>query len=99
MGIRYIFTANFNRRLAFSVTVVAVSAANYGLDNKGFSATQAMDPFGKQFGVSQRSGKYLGQYELQAHRLSLYSSVIWAGFAVGELPLLHQYRFFCTFKR
>ena len=82
MGVGDFVTTNFNKRLAFSVTLVAISAANYGFDNQGFSAAQAMQPFAKQFGVYDSSKD---QYELQAYWLSLYSSVVWAGFAVGEL--------------
>ena len=80
MGAANFITANFNKRLAYSVSLVAISAANYGFDNQGFSAAQAMVPFAKQFGVYDSKK---GTYELQAYWLSLFSSVVWAGFAVG----------------
>lgn len=83
MGINSRFIAHFNKRLVFSVCLVAVSAANYGFDNQGFSTAQAMTPFLKQFGVLGSKG-----YQLQAYWLSLYSSVIWVGFAVGKFILL-----------
>lgn len=83
MGALDLLTANFNGRLIFSVSLVAVSAANYGFDNQGFSAAQAMTPFEKQFGYFDTTGTYAGTYQLQTSWLSLYSSVIWVGFAVG----------------
>ena len=80
MGVATLLTSNFNKRLTFSVTLVAISAANYGFDNQGFSAAQAMVPFAKQFGVYNSVD---GTYELQAYWLSLYSSVVWIGFGFG----------------
>src|ERR1700760_4143180 len=37
MGFANGFSAHFNARLAFSVSLVALSSANYGFDNQGFS--------------------------------------------------------------
>jgi hypothetical protein len=62
MGVANFVTSNFNKRLAFSVTLVALSVANYGFDSQGFSAAQAMVPFAKQFGVYSSKE---GTYELQ----------------------------------
>jgi MFS transporter, SP family, sugar:H+ symporter len=35
----------FNKRLALAVTLIAISQFNFGFDQQGYSATQAMDAF------------------------------------------------------
>lgn len=40
----------FNKRLTLAVTLIAISQFNFGFDQQGYSATQAMDPFIRQFG-------------------------------------------------
>ena len=77
--------SHFTPRLTAAVSLIALSSLNYGFDNQGFSAAQAMEPFAKQFGVYDSKKQ---TYELQAWWLSLYSSVVWAGFAVGELAIV-----------
>ncbi|KAL4908283.1 hypothetical protein BDW74DRAFT_174971 [Aspergillus multicolor] len=50
MGFLFDKARYFNRALALSVFVIAVSTFNYGFDNQAFATTQAMDAFAKQFG-------------------------------------------------
>lgn len=71
----------FNRSLLLSVLVIAVSTFNYGFDNQAFATTQAMDAFAKQFGAYDKAS---GSYELNAVWLSLFSSLNYIGFVVGE---------------
>ncbi|KAI0026069.1 sugar transporter [Xylariomycetidae sp. FL0641] len=72
--------SHFNKKLVLSLSVVAVSAFNFGFDNQGFSTAQAMDPFIRQFGVYNAEKD---KYELQDYWLSLYSSLIFIGYAFG----------------
>ncbi|KAF5663495.1 RGT2-Sensor of high external glucose concentration [Fusarium circinatum] len=72
----------FNRRLALSCVLIAVSTFNYGFDNQAFATTQAMDAFDKQFGVwDEKTGKYV----LEPSWLSLFNSLNYIGFAAGVL--------------
>ncbi|KAF4345552.1 hypothetical protein FBEOM_502 [Fusarium beomiforme] len=72
----------FNRRLALSCVLIAVSTFNYGFDNQAFATTQAMDSFDKQFGVlNAKTGKYV----LEPYWLSLFNSLNYIGFAAGVL--------------
>lgn len=81
MGVFTKFRA-FNRRLALSCMLIAVSTFNYGFDNQAFATTQAMDSFDKQFGVwNAKTEKYV----LEPYWLSLFNSLNYIGFAAGEL--------------
>ncbi|KAG4273203.1 hypothetical protein FPRO04_09809 [Fusarium proliferatum] len=72
----------FNRRLALSCVLIAVSTFNYGFDNQAFATTQAMDAFDKQFGVwNEKTGTYV----LEPSWLSLFNSLNYIGFAAGVL--------------
>ncbi|KAH7201531.1 hypothetical protein DER44DRAFT_812272 [Fusarium oxysporum] len=72
----------FNRRLALSCVLIAVSTFNYGFDNQAFATTQAMDAFDKQFGVwNEKTGTYI----LEPSWLSLFNSLNYIGFAAGVL--------------
>jgi hypothetical protein len=71
----------FNRRLALSCVLIAVSTFNYGFDNQAFATTQAMDAFDKQFGVwNEKTGTYV----LEPSWLSLFNSLNYIGFAAGK---------------
>ncbi|KAG5661248.1 hypothetical protein KAF25_005370 [Fusarium avenaceum] len=70
----------FNRRLALSCMLIAVSTFNYGFDNQAFATTQAMDSFDKQFGVWNAEKK---AYVLEPSWLSLFNSLNYIGFAAG----------------
>lgn len=77
----------FNRRLALSCVLIAVSTFNYGFDNQAFATTQAMDAFDKQFGVfDEKTGKYV----LEPYWLSLFNSLNYIGFAAGECASHHK---------
>lgn len=71
----------FNRRLALSCFLVALSSFNYGFDNQGYATTQAMDPFEEQFGSwNPKTHKYY----LPTSWLSLFNSLQYIGFAAGR---------------
>ncbi|KAF2170476.1 hypothetical protein M409DRAFT_64209 [Zasmidium cellare ATCC 36951] len=73
---------HFNTRLAFSCDLIALSTFNYGFDNQGFSTTQAMDAFTKQFGTYVKAHN---TYVLPPWWLSLFNSLIYVGFAAGVI--------------
>jgi hypothetical protein len=73
---------HFNRRLSLSVVLIAVSQFNYGFDNQAFAQTQAMNAFTEQFGdYNPKTEKYY----LKTYWLSLFNSLPFIGFAVGEI--------------
>ena len=69
----------FNRRLLLVCSLIALSSFNYSFDNQGFSTTEAMNAFDKQFGVF--SG---GTWILQPYWLSLFNSLNYIGFGAGR---------------
>ncbi|KAJ0367919.1 hypothetical protein COL26b_011089 [Colletotrichum chrysophilum] len=73
---------HFNRTLAVAVTVVAISTFNYGFDNAGYSTTQAMDAFQKQFGDQDPT---TGKWKIPPTWLSLFNSLNYIGFAAGVI--------------
>jgi MFS transporter, SP family, sugar:H+ symporter len=71
----------FNKRLALAVTLIAISQFNFGFDQQGYSATQAMDAFERQF------GKYNAEedaWELPAVWLSFFNGFNYLGQAAGQ---------------
>ncbi|KAF5983489.1 RGT2-Sensor of high external glucose concentration [Fusarium coicis] len=79
----------FNRRLALSCVLIAVSTFNYGFDNQAFATTQAMDAFDKQFGVwNEKTGKYI----LEPSWLSLFNSLNYIGFAAATIAVTSFHR-------
>ena len=75
------YTQHFNRRLALSVTLIAVSQFNYGFDNQAFATTQAMEEFNRQFG---QCDSVTDKCDIPSHLLSLLNSLPYIGFAVGK---------------
>ncbi|KAJ5736660.1 uncharacterized protein N7483_001785 [Penicillium malachiteum] len=73
-------TRHFNRTLALSCSLVALSQLNYGFDNQAFSTTQSMTAFTKQFGEYDAA---TGTWSIQSYFLSLLDSLNYIGFAVG----------------
>ncbi|KAJ5692018.1 hypothetical protein N7462_001441 [Penicillium macrosclerotiorum] len=73
-------TKHFNRTLALSCTLIAISQLNYGFDNQAFSTTQSMTAFTKQFGEYNPK---TGEYAIPTYFLSLLNSLNYIGFAVG----------------
>ncbi|KAI8313040.1 MFS transporter fmqE [Colletotrichum sp. SAR11_59] len=73
---------HFNRTLAVAFTVVAISTFNYGFDNAGYSTTQAMDAFQKQFGDQDPT---TGKWKIPPTWLSLFNSLNYVGFAAGVI--------------
>lgn len=73
---------HFNRRLALSFAVIAVSTLNYGFDNAGYATTQAMEPFQRQFGHFDEDA---GIYRLPPQWLSLFNSLNYIGFGAGVI--------------
>lgn len=85
----------FNRRLLFTVVVLALSQFNFGFEGNAFSNIQAMDSFIQDFGQEQPDGTTM----LETQWLSFFNGFSIVGFAVGkhigpgttllaELPLL-----------
>ncbi|RDW85206.1 putative sugar transporter-1 [Coleophoma cylindrospora] len=72
----------FNRTLALSCILIAISTFNYGFDNQAFSTTQAMTPFTKQFGTYNPKTK---TYHLETYFTSLFNSLQYIGFGVGVI--------------
>jgi MFS transporter, SP family, sugar:H+ symporter len=75
------YTRHFNRRLALSVTLIAVSQFNYGFDNQAFATTQAMEAFNRQFG---KCSAETNKCDIPSYLLSLLNSLPYIGFAVGK---------------
>lgn len=73
-------TKHFNKTLTKSFLLIFLSTLNYGLDNQGFSATQAMSAFQRQFGVYNEKTQ---TYALMTYWLSLFNSLNYIGFAAG----------------
>lgn len=72
----------FNKTLAFSVALIAVSQFNFGFDQQAYSTTQAMDHFERQFGTYSEK---LGRYTIEPYELSLLNSLPYLGFVLGLL--------------
>ncbi|KAJ5110665.1 hypothetical protein N7532_001200 [Penicillium argentinense] len=75
-----VIAKHFNRTLALSCTLIAISQINYGFDNQAFSTTQSMTAFTKQFGDYDAE---TDEYAIPASFLSLLNSLNYIGFAVG----------------
>lgn len=82
MGIVFDKARYFNRKLAFSIFVIAVSTFNYGFDNQAFATTQAMEAFTRRFGKYDES---TGSYAIDSQWLALFNSLNYIGFAAGML--------------
>jgi SP family sugar:H+ symporter-like MFS transporter len=70
----------FNRRLLLTVLLITFSQFNFGFDQQGYSNTQAMDSFVRQFGVLD--GK-TNKYKLETTWLSYFNGFMYIGQAVG----------------
>lgn len=77
----------FNKRLALAVTLIAISQFNFGFDQQGYSATQAMEPFIRQFG---RFNEAEQQWGLPSVWLSFFNGFNYLGQAFGELKTAAQ---------
>ncbi|WQF84395.1 Putative major facilitator, sugar transporter, major facilitator superfamily [Colletotrichum destructivum] len=73
---------HFNSTLAAAFTVIAISTFNYGFDNAGYSTTQAMDAFQRQFGDQNPT---TGKWKLPTGWLALFNSLNYIGFAAGVI--------------
>lgn len=73
---------HFNKTLSMSFLVIAVSTLNYGFDNNGYTTTQAMTPFIRQFGKFDETS---GSYELPTAWLSMFNSLNFIGYAFGTV--------------
>ncbi|KUI54440.1 hypothetical protein VP1G_01725 [Cytospora mali] len=71
---------HFNKTLALSVLLIAISQFNYGFDNQAFAQTQAMLAFDEQFGEYDHK---TGTYAIPTRWLSLMNGLPFIGFAVG----------------
>lgn len=73
---------SFNTKLTLTVLLITFSQFNFGFDQQGFSATQAMNAFQKQFGVYSAKSK---TYSLNPAWVSYFNGFIYLGQAFGEL--------------
>ncbi|KAF3807973.1 hypothetical protein GCG54_00015563, partial [Colletotrichum gloeosporioides] len=73
---------HFNRTLLLAFLIIATSTLNYGFNNNGYTTTQAMEPFIRQFG---RLSQETGEYELDPAWLSMFNSLNYIGFAFGVI--------------
>ena len=71
----------FNKTLALSVSLIAVSQFNFGFDQTAYSTTQAMDAFEHQFGIYNPKE---GEWEIDADFLALLNSLPYIGFVAGR---------------
>ncbi|CAG7944306.1 unnamed protein product [Penicillium olsonii] len=72
----------FNRRLALSSGLIALSSFNYAFDNQGFAQTQAMDAFEKRFGVYDIETK---TWSLDTQWKSYFNGLPYLTFACGVI--------------
>jgi len=70
----------FNRRLTLAILLITFSQFNFGFDQQGFAATQAMDSFAKQFGEYNPEAK---KYFLPPVWLSWFNGINYLGQATG----------------
>lgn len=70
----------FNKRLALSCSLIALSSFNYAFDNQGFAQTQAMDAFEKTFGVYDAKAK---TWALDTQWKSYFNGIPYLTFACG----------------
>lgn len=70
----------FNRQLILTVLLIAISQFNFGFDQQGFSSTQAMDAFERQFGEWDAKKR---QWYLPTIWKSLFNSLQYIGFGTG----------------
>jgi MFS transporter, SP family, sugar:H+ symporter len=77
------FGKTFNRRLTLTVLLIAVSQFNFGFDQQGFSTTQAMSFFARQFG---KYDDVEDEYYLPTVWLSFFNGFMYLGQAFGEYP-------------
>ena len=71
----------FNARLTTTVILIFISQFNFGFEQSGFSNTQAMDAFEKQFGVYIPKTK---KYGFTPKWLSLFNSLPYISFGIGK---------------
>ncbi|CAI7590145.1 unnamed protein product [Penicillium crustosum] len=72
----------FNKRLALSCSLIALSSFNYAFDNQGFAQTQAMDAFEKRFGVYDAKAK---TWALDTQWKSYFNGLPYLTFACGVI--------------
>lgn len=73
----------FNKRLTLAILLITFSQFNFGFDQQGFAATQAMDSFARQFGEYDEEAK---EWFLPAVWLSWFNGINYLGQACGMFP-------------
>jgi hypothetical protein len=74
----------FNRQLTLSILLITFSQFNFGFDQQGFAATQAMNSFAKQFGEYDLTKNV---YYLPTVWLSMFNGINFLGQAAGGSSL------------
>jgi SP family sugar:H+ symporter-like MFS transporter len=77
----------FNRQLALSCSLIALSSFNYAFDNQGYAQSQAMDAFTETFGEYNAAK---GKYALNTQWLAFFNGFPYLAFAVGMIPARFQ---------
>lgn len=80
--LKHEFLGAFNGQLAWTVSMLAISSFNFGMDNSAFAATQAMDSFNRNFGVWNEE---LQAYAIEPYFLSLFNSLTYVGQVTGVI--------------
>lgn len=76
---------SFNKTLTLTVLLIAISQFNFGFDQQGFAATQAMNAFDRQFGAWDPAEKI---YVLPPSWLAQFNGLNYIGFGFGMRSLL-----------
>jgi MFS transporter, SP family, sugar:H+ symporter len=75
---------SFNRRLFLTVLLITFPQFNFGFDQQGYSTTQAMDSFTRQFGVYDMKKK---TWKLETTWLSYFNGFMYLGQGVGTTAI------------
>lgn len=81
VGSRLPLRESFNKTLTLTVLLIAISQFNFGFDQQGFAATQAMNAFDKHFGVWDEAEQ---DWVLPPSWLALFNGLNYLGFGFGE---------------
>lgn len=87
---------SFNKKLTLTVLLITISQFNFGFDQQGFAATQAMDAFAKQFGVFDKG---VQEWILEPVWLSFFNGFNYLGQAAGAFVYPQLLPRYCLFLK
>lgn len=85
------FRGTFNKQLTTAVLLITISQFNFGFDQQGFAATQAIDAFAKQFGHWDEVKQ---EYVLNTVWVSFFNGFIYLGQAFGKYIYMEDSTFY-----